>query len=92
MKTFEIGVYDAVAHFNIGNTATTLIYDAMNINPGYHTIKQNALRKSSDIYKNRSCRRTEKKTVKKKQKEGKLYVAGDFQNGHLCMLLQPMLI
>ena len=23
LKTFEIGVYDAVAHFNIGNTATT---------------------------------------------------------------------
>ena len=91
LKTFEIGVYDAVAHFNIGNTATILIYKAMNINPGYYTIvgcdeanssrKQNALRKSSDIYKNRrriirGLKKT--KTVKKNQKEGKLYGAGDF--------------
>ena len=63
----------------------------MNINPGYYTIvgcdeanssrKQNALRKRSDIYKNRrriirGLKKT--KTVKKNQKEGKLYGAGDF--------------
>ena len=91
LKTFEIGVYDAVAHFNIGNVATTLIYDAMNINPGHYTLigcaegntrrKTNALRKSSNIYKNRRgyIRGLKKaKTVKKKQKEGKLYDAGEF--------------
>ena len=29
LKTFEICVYDSVAHFNVGNLATPLIYDAV---------------------------------------------------------------
>ena len=28
LKSFEIGVYDSVAHFNVGNLVTLLIYDA----------------------------------------------------------------
>ena len=31
LKTFEIGVYDSVAHFNVGNLDTLLIYDAVGI-------------------------------------------------------------
>ena len=34
---FENGVYDTVAHFNIGNLAT-LIYDKSNIERGYYTV------------------------------------------------------
>ena len=33
-KHFEMGVLDAVAHFNIGNMAT-LIYDKMGMERGY---------------------------------------------------------
>ena len=34
---FEMGVYDAVAHFNQGNAATLQIYENMNVVPGYYT-------------------------------------------------------
>ena len=37
MSTFELAVYDAVAHFNIGNLATLLIFDKVNIERGYYT-------------------------------------------------------
>ena len=38
LKTFEIGVYDSVAHFNVGNLATLLIYDAVGIDRGKWTV------------------------------------------------------
>ena len=31
MATFELAVYDAAAHFNIGNLASLLVYDNVNI-------------------------------------------------------------
>ena len=31
LKIFKIGVYDSVAHFNVGNLVTLLIYDAVGI-------------------------------------------------------------
>ena len=31
---FKMGVYDAVAHFNIGEKATTKVLQAMGLNPG----------------------------------------------------------
>ena len=63
MTTFELAVYDAVAHFNIGNLATLLIFDKINIERGYYTTLgcitenncriQNAKRQSSDSAKTR---------------------------------------
>ena len=38
LKTFEIGVYDSVAHFDVGNLATLLIYDAVGIDRGKWTV------------------------------------------------------
>ena len=37
MTTLELAVYDAVAHFNIGNLATLHIFDKVNIERGYYT-------------------------------------------------------
>ena len=63
MTTFELAVYDAVAHFNIGNFATLLIFDKVNIERGYYTTLgcitenncriQNAKRQGSDSAKTR---------------------------------------
>ena len=39
MATFELAVYDAAAHFNIGNLASLLMYDNVNIERGYYTIQ-----------------------------------------------------
>ena len=40
MTSFELAVYDAVAHFNIGNLASLLVYDNINIERGYYTIQR----------------------------------------------------
>ena len=63
MTTFGLAVYDDVAHFNIGNFATLLIFDKVNIERGYYTTLgcitenncriQNAKRQSSDSAKTR---------------------------------------
>ena len=63
MTTFELALYDVVAHFNIGNLATLLIFDKVNIERGYCTtlgcITENncriqyAKRQSSDSAKTR---------------------------------------
>ena len=39
LQTFEIGTYDAVAHFNVGNSATLRIYDAVGLERGFWTLK-----------------------------------------------------
>ena len=36
-QTFETGVFDAVAHFNIGNLATLRIFKSLGIEPGSYT-------------------------------------------------------
>ena len=87
--TFEIGVNDAVSHFNIGNMATLLIYDKLGLERGYWTEKgcydnnidriKNSNRKSTES--NRARRRQLRgirkcKNVQDKIKEGKLYGAG----------------
>ena len=38
MASFELAVYDATAHFNIGNLVSLLVYENINIERGYHTI------------------------------------------------------
>ena len=37
---FEIGVFDAIAHFNIGSTAAFLVFEKLNINPGENTLNE----------------------------------------------------
>ena len=63
MTTFALAVYDDVAHFNIGNLATLLIFDKVKMERGYYTTLgcitenncrlQNAERQSSDSAKTR---------------------------------------
>ena len=64
-KQFATVIFDATAHFNIGNLATLMIYDKLDIERGYYTTKgciddncvriNNARRKSSDEYQ--GCRK-----------------------------------
>ena len=88
---FEIGVYDSVAHFNIGNLATLLIYDKSNIERGYYTVvgctednqyrTKNAKRLSSDTFKSRRRflrGKRKSKGDKTRVLEGKLYGPGEF--------------
>ena len=59
-RQFAMAIFDAAAHFNIGNLATLMIYDKLNIERGYYTIRgciddntvriNNARRKSSNVY------------------------------------------
>ena len=87
----ELGVYDAVSHFNIGNAATLRIYQKLGITPDENTIRgldkgnffriSNSIRKSSDVSKLR--RRYLRGVSKSKEdalctKEGKTYVSGGF--------------
>ena len=89
--TFDIGVYDAAAHFKTGNVATLEIFDEIGIERGSFTILgchddnqkriENSQRKSSDIYRGRRSElRGSKKRKKDKDevKEGKTYGAGQF--------------
>ena len=88
---FEIGVYDSVAHFNICNLATLLIYDKSDIERGYFTVlgctednkyrMKNAKRLSSDKFK------TRRRFLRGKRKskgditrvvEGEVYGPGEF--------------
>ena len=89
LNTFEKGVYDVVAHFNVENLASLLIYDAVGVERGYWTVKgciadnnyrvANSCRQSSVIVKSRRrfLRGQRKvKFVKTKNQEGKVYGAG----------------
>ena len=89
LNTFEIGVYGAVAHFNVGNLASLLVYDAVGVERGYWTVPRciaddnyrlsNSRRQSSDIVKrHRRFLRSQRKvkSVKTKKQEGKVYGAG----------------
>ena len=77
---FEMGVYDAVAHFNQGNAATLQIYENMNVVPGYYTTigcsKANISRLKNAFRQSVQARKA--KGDKKKEQEGKLYGPGDF--------------
>ena len=91
LRQFELGVYDAVSHFNIGNAATLRIYQKLGITPDENTIRgldkgnffriSNSIRKSSDVSK---LRRRYLRGVRKSKKdalctkEGKTYASGGF--------------
>ena len=90
MTTFELAVYYAVAHFNIGNLATLLIFDKINIERGCYTTLgcitdnicrlQNAKLQSSDSAKTRRryLRGQKKVEVTIHIRCGKIYSAGNF--------------
>ena len=91
--TFQLGVYDAAAHFNVGNIASLRVCDEIGIERGCFTILgcsknnneriNNSLRKSSKLYKSRRrqlrglCKR---KVNKDQSREGVAYCAGKFTN------------
>lgn len=91
LTSLKLGVYDAVANFNIGFKATILMYEKMGMIPGQYTSsgckRLNAKRLKLSDYKtdggNKSRRqilrgKKLKKSDKLKEFEGKLYQAGGF--------------
>ena len=92
LETFEFGVYDAIATFNIGRIASLKIFEEMNINPGGFTVegchKINIERiskaeyhSSSAVKKHRKIKRGKHKSKidKHEQTEGGVtYQAGGF--------------
>ena len=38
-EQFEIGVYDAVAHFNVGSKAAVLVFEKLGMRPGMHMMQ-----------------------------------------------------
>ena len=90
-EQFEIGVYDAVAHFNVGSKAAVLVFEKLGMRPGMHMMQgcatknakriSKAKRQSAEtIKKRRRILRASKKHSldKNKSKEGKVYGAGAF--------------
>ena len=90
-KVFELALFDAVAHFNIGNLATLLIFDKVGLERGYYTTKgclddnktriENAKKKSMEsVQIRRRILRGARKNMsdKTKKQEGSVYGAGKF--------------
>ena len=90
-NVFKLGVYDAVANFNIGGRATVVILEELRVNPGALCLaglqQADSLRvsranyKSSDIVK--TCRKflrgkRKRQGDKNQEREGKTYSAGSF--------------
>ena len=87
----ELGVYDAVANFNIGRKASILTYEKLNMIPGKYSLKGcqsiNAKRLFASTYKNRDITKKRRKVRrgkakgkddKNEDKEGISYEAGAF--------------
>ena len=65
LRQFELGVYDALSHFNVGNKATLLMYEKLGMTSGVNTI--NDLRGGS--YKrisNAKCQCTDNSQYKRR--------------------------
>ena len=65
LQTFEIGTYDAVAHFNVGNSATLRINDAVGLERGFWTLKGCA---DDDEYRKSNSRRQSSNTMVHRRK------------------------
>ena len=91
LTQLELGVYDAVANFNIGKKTSVLIYEKINLIPGKFTLqgfdKINRKRLLASKYKEmdstkkrRKIRRgkAKQKDDKNESKEGQTYKAGAF--------------
>ena len=91
LRQFEIGIYDAVSNFNIGNLSVIKTFEKLDIDPGIYTIQccldankfklDNSQRQSSIKKKNRrryirGIKQT--KGDKTKLQEGETYCPGGF--------------
>ena len=91
LDQFELGVYDAVAHFNIGTKAVLKIYERLGLDPGSFTVdgcsQANRSRLKKAGRKNLIKTKTQRKIVrgmkknksdKQAEKEGTTYASGAF--------------
>ena len=91
LPTFEFGVYDSVANFNIGRKASISVFEKLNMLPGRFTLKgcsvQNKKRLFRSQYRNKESSKIRRKVIRGKKKsqddkntdkEGTLYAAGSF--------------
>ena len=91
LRQFEIGIYDAISNFNMGNVSIVNTFKNLEMDPGYYTKQgcmdanmtriNNANRQLTTERKSRRkiIRGLKKlKSVKTKAKEGKTYKAGEF--------------
>ena len=90
LTTFGFAVYDAVTHFNIGNLASLILYDKVNIERGYYTplgcISDNETRISNSVRQSSNKQKTRRRYLRGKKKvgdklknvEGKMYSVGSF--------------
>jgi len=89
--TFEFGVFDAVAHFNLGSVAATNVFKECGIVPGKYTRESCKLRNQRRLYfaeskeKDKSKLRRKQlrgkrksKDDKKQEEEGESYGSGKF--------------
>ena len=87
----DLGVYDAVANFNVGRKASILVYEKLNMIPGKYTLRgcQNLNSKRLFASHNDNLESTKKrrkirrgkakgKDDKDEEKDGKSYEAGAF--------------
>lgn len=87
----ELGLFDAVAHFNMGSQTVLQLYESLGITPGIYTAKECQVIDKKRLYvaeyqekettrKRRKVLRGQKKKKedKKKQSEGPTYGAGLF--------------
>ena len=90
-ETLELGLYDAVAHFNIGAVTVIRILQALNIPPGKYTGEGckllDQLRVNGAEYKSNASTKKRRKVIrglkkrkedKNKQREGVNYASGQF--------------
>ena len=92
-NALSLGIYDAIAHFNIGEKAALDITELLKIHPGYYMTKccrsVNIRRKRSFIYRmsepQKKRRKVQRHSIKKQQEkiietEGTSYEKGSFEN------------
>ncbi|CAH3046832.1 unnamed protein product, partial [Porites lobata] len=90
-ETLELGLYDAVSHFNIGAVTVIKLFQGLNIPPGKYTEEgcklQDQLRVDGAEYKNKASTKKRRKVIrglkkrnddKNKQREGVNYASGEF--------------
>jgi len=91
LDQFELGVYDAVAHFNIGAKAVLKIYEQLGLDPGIFTVdgcsqtNRSRLKKAGrkSLLKTKTQRKIvrgvkKSKSDKQVEKEGTTYASGGF--------------
>ena len=91
LQTLKLGVYDTIAHFNMGAKASLDILKDMNVTPGVYTTKLaqsiNARRKRLSLYRMSDAQKKRRKIIRHNRKkkldqhqnvEGTTYEAGAF--------------